>query len=269
MQQPPQQAAAVGRARVPGSMPGTFPKMHLARDEKILFETQPHILPFILGPIIGFVVILVFAAIWIAVIAMDEPDVGDYFVEMCLIPLVIFLIIAVVSVLFSYLRWKNTHYALTNKRAITTAGIFGKSVVDCAYDKIQNVTMTQGFLERIFGYGTVVFATAGTGGGGSAGTAWAGGFGWGGAGVAMGMGNVMFVAVREPITVRKFAQETIDAITARMKQDEYKQMAAAFKSAQTGPPGAPPAKGQKFCNKCGTPNPAEAGFCSSCGGKIA
>jgi membrane protein YdbS with pleckstrin-like domain len=244
--------------------------MFLTKDEKILYETQPNILPFVLGPILGFVIFLIIALVYIVYMWSVWGGLTSYFWEVCMIPLVIFIIILIVSILFSYLRWKNTHYAMTNKRAMTTAGIFGKAVVDCRYDKIQNITMVQGFFERLLGYGTVVFATAGLGGGGWAGTAWRGGTGWGYPGAAMGMGNVMFIAVNEPIAMRKFAQETMDDIMKQKKKQEYKEMAAAFGEAGTPAPkpGAPVAKGRKFCEKCGSPISPGAAFCASCGAKL-
>ena len=250
----------------PGNKPGSFPRDVLARDERVLYESQPNILPFIIGPLLGFLVFLILGIAYL-VLVWVYPDPGStYSTYSCIAILIVFLVISLLSIVISYLRWQHTHYALTDRRAITTAGILGKAIVDCPYDKIQNVTMVQGFLERLLGYGTIVFATAGVGGGGMAGTAWRGGYGWGQAGMALGMGNVMFVSVNEPIALRKFIEETMEQVQKTKKQQEFREMAAAFGAAQAAPLG--PQAGGKFCTKCGAPNPPSAAFCASCGNRF-
>ena len=86
--------------------------------------------------------------------------------------------------------------------------------------------------------------------------------------MAFGLGNVMFVAVNEPIALRKFIEETMEHVQKTKKQQEYREMAAAFGAAQAPPPPPGPQAGGKFCMRCGSPNPPSAAFCASCGNRF-
>ncbi|MBI5001534.1 MAG: PH domain-containing protein [Euryarchaeota archaeon] len=248
----------------PGSKPGIFPRDFLGKDEVIYWEGQPSKVSFYMG-VIGAFIFLILALIFAFFELVFIYSATQQFLYTCLVPIIIFSAIMIASILFAYFRWKNTSYAITSRRVVTTSGIFAKAIVDCNHDKIQNVTMIQGLAGKMFGYGSIVFATAGLGGGGMAGSAFSGGFGWGGPGVAVGLGNVMLIGVEDPIAVRKFSQEIIEYALKEKKKEDYMEMAAAMTVPK---PNADQRPGQKFCSKCGAPNQAKAAFCSSCGGKI-
>lgn len=55
-------------------------------------------------------------------------------------------------------------YVLTDRRILRVRGVFRRSVVDCPLDRIQHITLTRLFRERLTGLGTLGFATAGTDG---------------------------------------------------------------------------------------------------------
>lgn len=56
-------------------------------------------------------------------------------------------------------------FIITDQRIITRYGIFSLRYAELDIDRIQNVTIIQPWYERFFGYGDVVFATAGEQGG--------------------------------------------------------------------------------------------------------
>lgn len=63
------------------------------------------------------------------------------------------------------LLWVSRLYILTNRRIMRLTGIFNIDLFECQLTRIQNTALTMAWYERIFGIGTISFATAGAGGG--------------------------------------------------------------------------------------------------------
>ncbi len=70
---------------------------------------------------------------------------------------------ALVRILLSCLQWLSRVYVLTNHRIIRVKGVLRISIFECPLSRIQNTVLSLSFGERVFGLGTVLFATAGTG----------------------------------------------------------------------------------------------------------
>lgn len=62
------------------------------------------------------------------------------------------------------LAWWNCSYILTDRRVIAVQGVVGRSVFQSPLRNIQHIAMVMSFRERIFGIGTIAFATAGSAG---------------------------------------------------------------------------------------------------------
>jgi hypothetical protein len=101
----------------------------------------------------------------------------------------------VVPMVCSLLTWRNTCYAVTGRRIVTTTGMVGRYVRDAPLDRVQDVTTDQGVFGRSLGYGDVVFSTASGSG------SW-----WGLRSGRHGLG-VAWLGVPEPLTVRRLALE--------------------------------------------------------------
>ncbi|MDW5563052.1 MAG: PH domain-containing protein [Methanomassiliicoccus sp.] len=82
-------------------------------------------------------------------------------------PLLYFVpaIIGLVALIIDYMVWSHTYFAISDRRIMTQTGIFSLMFVDTQIDRIQNVSVSQPFIERILGYGDVMFATSGEMGG--------------------------------------------------------------------------------------------------------
>jgi uncharacterized membrane protein YdbT with pleckstrin-like domain len=73
------------------------------------------------------------------------------------------LILVVVGVLwvgYSYIRWWVEDYAVTNQKVVKVAGLLNKRTSGAALEKINDVVMEQGPLGRMLGYGTLKVSTA-------------------------------------------------------------------------------------------------------------
>ena len=68
-------------------------------------------------------------------------------------------LLTIIVFLFSLMQWRNTVYAITDKRVITARGVFGKSIKQCSLDKVQNVDVSVFPLNTKLG--SISFDTAG------------------------------------------------------------------------------------------------------------
>ena len=59
-----------------------------------------------------------------------------------------------------FIRWFTTTFTLTTKRIITRHGIINKKGHDLPITRISDVAMDRGFIDRIFGCGTLTLQTS-------------------------------------------------------------------------------------------------------------
>ena len=65
--------------------------------------------------------------------------------------------------LIAFLQWLSRTYVLTNRRVIRVRGVLRIDIFECPLSRIQNTVLSLSVSERVFGLGTILFATAGTG----------------------------------------------------------------------------------------------------------
>jgi membrane protein YdbS with pleckstrin-like domain len=181
-----------------------FPKKHLVTGERILWEGRPSIvvyflrslLLFVFGGLFGVMAILqsnqdvdlanlgTFLAL-LAMLLLVVLMVGVHrkwgllsgLISVAIIVLVVLnvhvnglvyfipMIIGLLAFAIEYLIWSHTYFAISDRRIMTQYGIFNIMFADTQIDRVQNVTVVQPLIERILGYGDVMFATAGEMGG--------------------------------------------------------------------------------------------------------
>jgi membrane protein YdbS with pleckstrin-like domain len=126
---------------------------------------------------IGLVAIdLVLTLIWIA-IAVAAPLAGAILAIPALIIIVLPDILAYIAI---HLRYDTTWYVLTDRSMRLRRGVLLLNETTITYENVQNVTVEQGPIQRVFGIADLVVQTAG--GGGGAGGPHGGGGGGGGFG---------------------------------------------------------------------------------------
>ncbi|MFB6203496.1 MAG: PH domain-containing protein [Candidatus Nanohaloarchaea archaeon] len=64
----------------------------------------------------------------------------------------------------AYLNIKNTDYVVTNKGLYEKTGVLSRRVQNIGFDKIQDISFSQGVFGNYFGYGEVSISTAGSSG---------------------------------------------------------------------------------------------------------
>ena len=133
----------------------------LERDERVLWKGTPLRTPFVLaswGTIPFGALFLGFSVFALVVDWGRGLDSSSLF-------LVPFLLIGVAMTFgptaWQLLKYRNTEYLITDRRIITQTGAVGLDTSFVSLDKIQEVYVRVGLLDRYFGRGNVYAATAG------------------------------------------------------------------------------------------------------------
>lgn len=136
----------------------------LMPDESIIWKGTPKKSAFIIN---SSITMMPFALLWLAfdgffistIIASDGTEgMGFFFIGFFafhLMPVWIWLY----NVLTAYSRWKNTAYAVTNRRIIIRNGFIGYQYNSIYYTDISNVSLQVGAIDRMLGVGDIRIAT--------------------------------------------------------------------------------------------------------------
>ena len=74
----------------------------------------------------------------------------------------ILLILAGLLILVPFIKRANSEFAVTNKRIIVKLGVFTTRTVELLHSKVEAISVNQGLLGKMLGYGDIV--VTGTGG---------------------------------------------------------------------------------------------------------
>ena len=99
----------------------------------------------------------------------------------------IFILLAIVSALISFISYSSSEFAVTDKRFIAKVGLIKRETVELLLSKVEAIQVQQTVPGRIFGYGTIT--VSGTGG-----------------------SKDPFNKISSPMKFRKCAQEQIAAV---------------------------------------------------------
>jgi uncharacterized membrane protein YdbT with pleckstrin-like domain len=123
----------------------------LKAGERVIYQGHPSwraILGFYLK---GFAV---GAAAGVLATLLNDGDAG--------LGVVVFAVIAVVTILVGFIKRVATVYTITDRRLNIKIGIVARKVQETRLERVQNVNYNQGVYERIMQIGDVEFTTAGT-----------------------------------------------------------------------------------------------------------
>ncbi|MFA5012622.1 MAG: PH domain-containing protein [Ignavibacteria bacterium] len=120
-------------------------RTELKKDEKVILITRPHWFTMVLKYLIGLIgiaagITLMFFAL--AVVAIPV------------------MVVSAVYLAYKILERNRNIWAVTNMRVIDEEGVFSSDTKESPLDKINNVSYSQSFWGKIFGYGNVDIQTA-------------------------------------------------------------------------------------------------------------
>ena len=132
-----------------------YPTKLLAADENLIHDLHPH-WKALISPVVTLVLVLGIGGF----IASAIPD-GDHQGQERLGVLVVGLVLLAVYALRPFLRWVTTHFVITDRRVLVRTGILARSGRDVPLSRINDITFSHTFLERLLGCGTLVIESAG------------------------------------------------------------------------------------------------------------
>jgi uncharacterized membrane protein YdbT with pleckstrin-like domain len=178
----------------------------LRTDEKVLWQGKPVLAPFVLAQnIFPFLIGLFFMAISLSFFILPMVSIGAP-LESLLFTLIFFFIgfaFAFGMPIWAFLAFRNTEYLISDQRLITQTGAVGLDTRFVDLEKVQEVYVRIGVVDRLFGTGSIFAVTAG-----QVYVGWQqgpGGPGWGGSSIA----RPSLASLREPYEVQKLLQEAI------------------------------------------------------------
>lgn len=139
----------------------------LTTGERSLYEIRPLLWPYMARPSL-LIIVGIIIAVFAQQIQLEFLRDIEELVSLALITSVIGWIgialscIGLLAILIRCLRWRFTVYTITNRRILRQTGIIAKSYVDCSLSKVQTLYLRIPILGRIFDFGTIHMATAGT-----------------------------------------------------------------------------------------------------------
>ncbi|MGB2568245.1 PH domain-containing protein [Micromonospora citrea] len=132
-----------------------FPEDVLTEDEHVVLHLHPH-WKALLRPLL--VLVLGIAALVAAWVLLPEGD-GGTIAMYVLAGLVV--VLALWLALWPFLVWRTTHYLFTDERVLLQQGVLSRDRRDIPLTRINDHAMSQRFVERLLGCGTLTIESAG------------------------------------------------------------------------------------------------------------
>lgn len=132
-----------------------FPEDMLTKDEHVVLHLHPH-WKALIRPVL--VLILVAVAVVAGIVLLPSGTAG--MIGMYAIVGVGLVLVLWLS-LWPFLVWRTTHYLFTNERVVLQYGVFSRDRRDIPLGRVNDHSMSQRFIERILGCGTLTIESAG------------------------------------------------------------------------------------------------------------
>jgi membrane protein YdbS with pleckstrin-like domain len=127
-----------------------FPEKLLSDGEVVILHTRTHWK----------------ALVWPTIVLIVTAAVAGYLLSvgaawLTTLTVIVAAIVLAVFVLRPFLRWVSSTDTLTNRRLITRSGVITRTGRDIPLQKINDVTIHRGLLDRMLGCGTITVESAG------------------------------------------------------------------------------------------------------------
>jgi uncharacterized membrane protein YdbT with pleckstrin-like domain len=132
-----------------------FPDDVLTKDERLVLHLHPH-WKALIRPVL--VLVLAVAALvvgWVFLPGGTGGMVGLYAIGAAALVLVLWLTV------WPYVVWRTTHYVFTSERVLLQEGVFSRNRRDIPLNRVNDHSMSQHFIERLLGCGTLTIESAG------------------------------------------------------------------------------------------------------------
>lgn len=132
-----------------------YPTKLLAEDERLVLDLHPH-WKALITPVVTLVLVL-----GIGGFAAARIPEGDRQTLLRVVVLVVALGLLAAYTVRPFLTWLTTHFVITDRRVLVRTGILARAGRDVPLSRINDITFSHTFLERLLGCGTLVVESAG------------------------------------------------------------------------------------------------------------
>jgi uncharacterized membrane protein YdbT with pleckstrin-like domain len=108
-------------------------------------------------------VLALLIAVFLFVVKVASAGTGLFFDLLGWATLVL-VVLALLTIGWSYLRYQNEEYVITSRRLIHAEGVINKKASDSSLEKINDAVLSESIFGRIFGFGDLDVLTASEGG---------------------------------------------------------------------------------------------------------
>jgi uncharacterized membrane protein YdbT with pleckstrin-like domain len=157
-------------AKLSGDSKYLFERIEFDNDERLICEIRKHPFGLFLRYLTGILVITVFSIVFfvLPVLVESDPAISDVEIAslkmiMAAIGFILIILAVIVTIISAYLYKSNVMLVTSEKIAqVLNYSLFNRKISQLSIGDVQDVTIRQdGFLPRIFGFGTIIVETAG------------------------------------------------------------------------------------------------------------
>jgi uncharacterized membrane protein YdbT with pleckstrin-like domain len=133
-----------------------YVEKNLAPGETILYRARYHWVFYRFS----IIVLVLAAGLGLAALSARKAQAGDEVGVPLAWLAAAFVVLGLVSFVARRIRANMDEFVVTNRRVIRRVGLLAREVQHAPLEKIQNITIEQGVVARMLGYGTVIVETA-------------------------------------------------------------------------------------------------------------
>lgn len=221
-------------------MAARYTRKNLPPGEEVQYEGRPSRIAVLAKPVFGMLVALALFA-WIA--ARQNSQGHTTLTTILSLGFILDVIVSAVGFLRAYTRYKSAEYVVTDRRVVGKYGFLRTSSVDVLMTQISGITVSQGWLGRIFGYGAVCINGTGT--------------------------RRLLDDLKNPRSFQAAVHQVLEGSRLLKGTAAYTlDVRAVDQVAAPAVPASQPAAAGLFCSACGNAQPPQAAFCHGCGAAV-
>lgn len=131
-----------------------FPEDVLTEDEQVVLHLHPHWKNLVRPALVAVLAVVAVIVGLLVLPAASVRSVGGYAV------VAVGLVLVLGFALRPYLAWRTTHYVFTDERVLVQQGVLSRDRRDLPLSRVTDHAMSQRFVERLLGCGTLLIESA-------------------------------------------------------------------------------------------------------------
>lgn len=135
-----------------------YPRALLAPDEDVVVDRHPHWKALLWPVVVSILAIAAVVALWWWVGGTDWSDGTRTWIGV--VAGVVFGVLVIWLAVAPWIRWRTTHFVITDRRVIFRTGVFTKTGIDIPLQRINTVQFRHGLVDRFFRTGTLIIESA-------------------------------------------------------------------------------------------------------------